>query len=82
MSAGFQSEIPKKAVPPRCAECGASQPSAVLRPGVEPDKQGGKYSHEWLCGSCLYRRDHPDAAPAKPLPRERRAVRLQKETLF
>jgi hypothetical protein len=38
--------------------------------------------HVFICGSCLYRRDHPDAAPAVEMPRDRRALPLQHETLF
>jgi hypothetical protein len=73
---------PKKPVPPRCVECGATKPMAVLRDGVDPDMLGGISSHMWLCGDCVYRRDHPDAAPAVPEPRSRRPLKLQTETLF
>jgi hypothetical protein len=38
---GFVGGIPKKAVPPKCRECGASQPMAVLREGAIPDELGG-----------------------------------------
>lgn len=48
---------------------------------MEYDNQGGAFSHEWVCGDCLYKRDHPDAAPAVRLPRER-SKRIQKESLF
>lgn len=72
---------PKKVVPPRCSECGDSKPMAMLRPGATPDAIGGASSHEWICGTCVYLRDHPDAPRAVKLPRER-VKRLQKETLF
>lgn len=77
----FSSGIPRKPVPPKCSGCGASRPIAVLRDGCVPDNQGGVSSHEWVCGDCLYRRDHPGAARSVKLPRER-FKRLQKETLF
>jgi hypothetical protein len=72
---------PKKPVPPHCSECGASKPMAVLRPGAEPDALGGRSSHVWLCGDCLYRLEHPDALKAVKPPRAR-SCRLQKECLF
>lgn len=77
----FSSGIPKKPVPPKCADCGASRPMAVLREGMTPDNLGGLGSHQWLCGDCVYKLDHPDAPRAVLLPRER-VKRLQKETLF
>jgi hypothetical protein len=36
----------------------------------------------FLCGPCEYAIEHPDAKPATLPPRERRAKRLQRETLF
>jgi hypothetical protein len=36
----------------------------------------------WLCGSCEYKRLHPDASPAVTMPGERPPERLQRETLF
>lgn len=43
---------------------------------VVPDR------HEWWCGSCEYLRKNPDAPKAKPVPREARPKRLQRERLF
>ena len=73
--------IPKKAVPPHCADCGHSQCAAVRKPGFTDEqiaKDGGIGAYDWLCGDCLYRREHPDAEPAIALPRER-VVPLQRE---
>ena len=76
--------VPKKAVPPKCADCGHSQCSAVRRPGFTDEQiaaTGGMGAFDWLCGDCLYKREHPEAEPAIALPRER-TVALQSERLF
>jgi hypothetical protein len=43
--------------------------------------KAGEDRHEWLCASCEYLREHPDAPRFVKPPRER-AKRLQKETLL
>lgn len=59
---------------PSCAECGDGQPMAY--------STNGGQTHRWLCGSCVYKIEHPEA-PASPLkPASRGVVRKQKETLF
>lgn len=66
--------------PPKCAECGslASVHVALIEPG-DPGK-----GHTWLCGSCEYLRENPDAkrGEAPGLPINMRPKRKQKETLF
>jgi hypothetical protein len=64
---------------PKCCGCGQRTYSVVT---------AGTYSvlstetrHEWLCASCEYLREHPDAPRAIKPPRER-TRRLQKETLL
>jgi hypothetical protein len=57
---------------PKCCDCGEGD--------VFPYHVG--HGHIWLCGSCAYKREHPDAAPAVALPRERPSLPLQGETLF
>jgi hypothetical protein len=66
---------------PRCQDCGAPNPHAV---GVWrfTDKGGKALAHEWVCGSCEYLREHPNARPAIAPPREQRPKRLQKESLL
>jgi len=84
VKSGRQVEKPeqlRKPTPPHCAKCGDPKPMPMLREGAEPDRQGGATSHLWICGSCLYLRDHPDAPRAVRLPRER-SKRLQREQLF
>jgi hypothetical protein len=64
--------VPFKVKPPKCEDCGCAQPHVVkLRENF----------FVWLCGSCEFRREHPDAPKPVKLPRER-TKRLQKETLF
>ena len=57
---------------PKCADCGA-QTYAVVKTASG--------ALVYLCGSCEYRREHPDALRPIKLPRER-TKRLQKEQLF
>jgi len=57
---------------PKCHDCGA----ATLRV-VAVDK-----GHQFVCTSCEYLREHPDAPRAVKMPNERRPKRLQTETLF
>lgn len=66
---------------PKCQDCGAPDPhsSDVAR----RDSRGAIYmAQEWVCGSCEYRRLHPDAKPAIAPPREQRPKRMQAETLL
>jgi hypothetical protein len=42
----------------------------------------GSGGYVWLCGSCAYRRKHPDAPPPAAAPWERRPLPLQSERLF
>lgn len=58
----------------RCEDCGSA--------ACFPYRVAGRQGYVWLCGSCFFLLEHPDASRATPLPRERRAKRLQKETLF
>lgn len=78
--------FPKKDTPPHCEECGAGKPMAVKREGVTDEQIAASLTgmglFDWLCGSCLYKRTNPDAAPAIPLPREREPLPLQSERLF
>lgn len=72
-----------------CEVCGATRPRVVserveMGVTVENGVETPVYAllrHAWLCADCEYKREHPDALLAKPLPRERSA-KLQKETLF
>ena len=57
---------------PKCKDCNA----ATFRVVSVGD------GHQFLCASCEYKRYHPDAAPSVPMPHERSALPLQKETLF
>ena len=57
----------------RCKDCGGVEARVVANATRE---------HVWLCASCEFRREHPDATPATLPPRERRAKALQKERLF
>lgn len=58
---------------PRCAGCGERNPHVV----------GNSYGgHDWLCGDCEWKLEHPDAEPAPELPRARPALPLQEERLF
>ena len=77
--------IPKKPVPPHCAECGSSHCAPVRKPGftdAQIASNGGMGAFEWLCWDCLYLREHPDAPPSVKMPWERKPKRLQRETLF
>jgi hypothetical protein len=78
--------MPKKAVPPQCAECGASKPLPVQVPGVTDEQiatSGGLGCYEWLCGSCLHEREHPDYESGQdPLLVLKRVLPLQEERLF
>jgi hypothetical protein len=58
---------------PKCEVCGSRLCHVV---------EAGRGWHIWLCGSCEYRREHPDAPRPALLPWERRARPLQEERLF
>lgn len=58
---------------PKCKDCGAGSPRVV---GNETA------GYVWLCASCEVLRANPNARLAPLLPRERRPMRLQSETLF
>ena len=66
---------------PSCADCGHTRCVPVRKPDVAKGNTGGLGEFDWLCGDCLYKREHPDALPAVKLPRER-TVSLQREKLF
>ena len=73
----------RKPVTPQCEDCGSGKCHPYRDAGKEQqDGIGSSYGYEWLCGACKYKRDYPDASPEPLLPRERRPVALQKETLF
>jgi ribosomal protein S27AE len=57
-----------------CADCGAGTAMAY-------STNGGK-THRWLCGSCVYLIEHPEAPPSPLEPGKRGVVRKQKESLF
>lgn len=58
--------------PPHCKDCGIGGP---VHPW--PNDGGG---HVWLCGSCAYKRQHPEATP---MPPKSRAPKIpQKESLL
>lgn len=81
---GLNSGMPKKPVPPSCEQCGHGTCTPIRKPGVSDEQiaqTGGLGSFFWLCGDCLYKREHPDAEPAVKMPRER-TVALQEERLF
>jgi hypothetical protein len=61
-----------KIVKPHCEKCG----SAECHP-----YQTEIGAYEWLCGSCRYLRQHPNAERKQKLPRER-SVAKQRERLF
>lgn len=62
-----------------CKDCGAATRLAVrVSEGKGWENAAG---FEWLCGSCEYRRSHPEAPKAPSLPRKETA-RLQTERLF
>jgi ribosomal protein L37AE/L43A len=65
-------KAPSSPTLPKCRECKAPNPRVA----------GNANALEWLCASCEYKRSHPGAAPAAPLPRERRPLPLQSEALF
>jgi hypothetical protein len=62
---------------PKCRDCGARTARVV----TIPSRVVSEVRHEWLCASCEYLREHPDAPRFVKPPRER-AKRLQKETLL
>ena len=77
--------VPKKPVPPKCQVCGHSQCSAIRKEGFTDEQiaaTGGLGAFDWLCGDCLYKRDHPDATPAVKMPNERKPLPLQDERLW
>jgi hypothetical protein len=63
---------------PFCSVCRSATAHVVSRVPGDPSK-----GHDWLCGSCEWKRDHPETEtkPAPDLPVKHR-VPLQKETLF
>lgn len=62
---------------PKCVGCGTrSNVQAAPRPQTIP---GTDYSHRWICGDCLYREQHPDAAT---VTRSRKPKVPQAETLL
>jgi hypothetical protein len=70
--------VKPKVTKPKCRDCKTADCHVVaLRDPLYPDR----LRHVFLCGSCEYRLDHPDAPRPVKLPRER-SKRLQKETLF
>jgi hypothetical protein len=67
-----------KVVKPKCADCGShSDVHAATNPGTIP---GTSVSNVWLCGSCEYRREHPDAIRLVPPLRKPKVP--QAEVLF
>lgn len=71
----------RKAVPPKCLDCKSGQCRVItvgsaVRDGVRVPQ------HAWLCASCEYKRIHPDAATAVPMPWERPPGPVQVETLW
>lgn len=68
--------------PPKCEGCGYASPHVVLRVPGKPSQ-----GHAWLCASCEYLRDNPEAALAKnppglPSTWPNRSKAKQKERLF
>lgn len=62
---------------PKCEACGTgSNVQAAPRASTLPRTD---YSHRWICGDCLYREEHPDAAT---LERARKPKVPQEETLL
>ena len=79
------SGYPKKPVPPSCADCGSSRCTPVRKPGISDAQiasNGGMGAFDWLCGDCLYKREHPEAEAAIKMPWERKPKKLQAEKLF
>lgn len=67
------------AAKPKCQDCGTTDCHVVA---IRDSAFHGKVlRHTFLCGSCEYLREHPEAPRAVKLPRER-TKRLQRETLF
>jgi ribosomal protein S27AE len=49
---------------PKCSKCGTGRDVQLApRPGQIP---GAAHAQRWICGSCLYLEDHPDAARVEP----------------
>ena len=74
-----------KPKPPRCADCGKPNPRVFGIPLVRvviDDREIVKVRHVWLCASCEYRREHPEALPARPTPSAMKPAKLQDERLF
>jgi hypothetical protein len=67
---------------PKCRDCGGPSPRVVTRRRVGGSIDAGPEQHEWLCAACEYLRQHPNAAPDVPLPRERRPLPLQSGKLW
>ena len=44
--------------------------------------RGNTARYAFLCASCEYLREHPDAPRAVKLPQERRPLKLREERLF
>lgn len=64
---------------PRCADCKARTERVIVE--RRDDNPANERSY-FLCASCEYLREHPDATRYVPPPRERRPKGLQKEVLF
>ncbi len=60
---------------PHCKDCGIGGIVHPWRRTDQPDLQ----IFVWLCGSCKYKRDHPDTIP---MPAVRKPKVPQKETLL
>lgn len=57
--------------PAHCVDCGSS--------GHTHPYSNGSGGYTWLCGSCRYKREHPEAAPIQKFRKPRQP---QKETLL
>jgi hypothetical protein len=66
-----------KARPIHCRACGAT--SNVQYAPFPQTIPGAAHGGRWICGDCLYREEHPDAATVEP---SRKGKRTQAETLF
>jgi ribosomal protein L37AE/L43A len=58
---------------PKCSSCGKGNPSVF---------GAGRDRHIWLCAVCEYRAAYPNAPTIPAAPYARRALPLQKESLF
>lgn len=74
----------QRVIRPRCYECNASGPTHPYpKESASEHQRNGSVAggYDWLCGECVYLRDHPEATRAQAVARMANRP-PQKERLF